>query len=311
MHTLPSSVRGWGGFESVCWIVCMSIREKACGGILTCGALAVAFGAACTNADAGVRGFYVALGGELGVASFGFPSVKIHGVPGAMLGVTGSREQPVRFLGLDLSAPAPLGGFEVSYLPRYRRSVGLSGALGYGFGPLRLQLGTYSGSFGVDGGGHAVSNNSSWFAFPSGEGFPNGGPSAGYSVGEVLEVGLSSVELSACYSSFSAAGGSFGLYSCLGLGVSSVDYWGLRGGLALSWSGRTGVEYTLSSGFTLFAEAYYLGANVEERTDGGGPVLRTVGSSMPSDGGVGVLPALSTGYFGGVTGVRYAFDGSF
>ncbi|MFV9878005.1 MAG: P44/Msp2 family outer membrane protein [Anaplasma ovis] len=281
----------------------MSIRGKACYGILACGALVAAFGAVCTSASAGARGFYAALGGELGVANFGFPSVKTRGVPGTMLGVDKGSEQLVRFAGLDLAVPAR-GGFSAHYLPKYKHSLGLSGSLGYSFGSFRLQLSTYNSSFSVDGGSHIVGGNASWFAFPSGE------PTAEYHVGEVLEVGLNSIELGTCYSGVGVAGGRLGLYSCLGLGISSIDYWGPRGRLALSWSGRTGVEYNLSPQLSLFAEAYYLGTDAEEHAEGGPTLLRTVSSGMPS-GSAGVFPVLSAGYFGGIAGVRCTLSSGF
>ncbi|WP_225349009.1 P44/Msp2 family outer membrane protein [Anaplasma marginale] len=121
----------------------------------------------------------------------------------------------------------------------------------------------------------------------------DGGSTAEYHIGEVSEVGLNSVELSACYSGVGTFGGRFGLYSCLGLGVSSVDYWGSRGSLVLSWSGRTGVEYNLGSRLSLFAEAYYLGTDTEEHAGGGPTLLSTTSSGVPSVD-ADVLPVLST-----------------
>ncbi|KAA8474480.1 P44/Msp2 family outer membrane protein [Anaplasma marginale] len=309
LHTLPSSVRRWGVFGSVCWIVCMSIRGRACCSILACGALVAASGAVCTGANAGTRGFYATLGGELGVANFGFPSVKTHGVPGAVLGVDKGSGQLVRFAELGLAAPTR-DGFGAHYLPKYENSLGLSGALGYSFDSFRLQLSAYSSSFSVDGGSYAVSGNAAWFAFPSGKVSSDGGSTAEYHIGEVSGVGLNSVELSACYSGVGAFGRHFGLYSCLGLGVSSVDYWGSRGSLVLSWSGRTGVEYNLGPRLSLFAEAYYLGTDTEEHAGGGPTLLSTTSSGVPSVD-ADVLPVLSVGYFGGIAGVRCAFGDGF
>ena len=282
----------------------MSIRGRACCGILACGALVAAFSAVCTGANARVKGFYAALGGELGVANFGFPFVKTHGVPGTMFGVDRGSRQLVRFAGLDLAVPAR-DGFSAYYLPKYERSLGLSGSLGYSFGAFRLQLSAYNGSFSVDGSSHAVGSNASWFAFPS------GGLAAGYHVGEVLEVGIGSVELGACYSGVSVPSGRLGLYSCLGFGVSSIDYWGPRGRLVLSWSGRTGVECNLSPQLSLFAEAYYLGTDAEEHAEGGPTLLRTVSGSGTPPGSADVFPVFSAGYFGGIAGVRCTFSGDF
>ncbi|MCU7611318.1 P44/Msp2 family outer membrane protein [Anaplasma capra] len=288
----------------------MSIRGRTCCGVLACGALVAAFSAFhADTAGADASGFYVALGGELGMANFGLPSVKSYGMPGTMLGVAKDHSSLVKFAEFDPAARVQ-GEFSVLYRPKYKRSFGLPGAFGYRFGSFRVQLGTYSSSFSVDDGEHIVSRHASWFAFPVR--IPGDKTISRYHVGEVSEVGLSSIELSACYSGLGVGheteGNSFKLYSCLGVGVTSVDYFGSQGCLGLSWSGRAGAEYTVSPQLSLFAEAYYLGVGTREH---GGRVSML----LPLTGG-GVSPAsgfrsmLDIGYFGSVTGVRYTFSSS-
>ncbi|MGN7661891.1 MAG: P44/Msp2 family outer membrane protein [Anaplasma sp.] len=289
----------------------MSACKKTCGGVLACGALAVLLGAPGVLAMTETDGLYLALGGGVGVANFRGPSLSSCGLSAVASGVIRTRDYPVWFSDFRPGQQAP-EAFGVPYAPRYKKSGGFSGALGYKLGPSRVQLSVFNGRFEVDGGGYARGDNAYYFAFANrtrSSGDRVAASSLNY-IGQISEIGVGAIELSACRSGLTVGLGarsSLGLYSCLGVGAVTVDYWGSGGSLEWSWGGRVGVEYVFSPAFSLFAEAYYTGVNTAEY-DGGllmPPARYGVRKVELRD----LTAALSVGYFGGLGGVRYTFNG--
>ncbi|MGN7678460.1 MAG: P44/Msp2 family outer membrane protein [Anaplasma sp.] len=288
----------------------MSACKRTCSGVFACGALAMLLGASSSWAAVGADGLYAALGGGMSVANFRGPSLNNRGLSAVASGVIKTRDGPVWFSDFRPRQRIP-EAFDAPYAPKYKRSGGFSGALGYKLGPSRIQLGVFSGRFEIDGSGYAWGGNASYFAFVS-EAHPSEDGAAALPlshIGQISEIGVGAIELSACRSGLTIGLGtrsSLGVYSCLGVGAVAVDYWGSGGGLEWSWGGKVGVEYVFNPALSLFAEAYYTGVDAAEYDRGlfmpsARYVTRRVG--LPD-----LTAALGVGYFGGLGGVRYTFN---
>ena len=204
--------------------------------------------------------------------------------------------------------------FTVNYNPHYKNNnAGFSGILGYYYNNnFRMESEISYETFHLRNEGYKVAGLEKHFALAQEIDTRSYQPQANKYVTIINNgIGITSVLINACYDSVSI--NNIVTYSCIGVGVDIVDFLS-KYTTKLSYQGKSGISYSISSRIMLFGEGYYHGllgkqfSNIPVNY----PCDYTTTSSVDTAPTVThpkekttALAILKVGYYGGSIGVRF------
>ena len=195
--------------------------------------------------------------------------------------------------------------FNVKYDPHYKNNnSGLAGILGYHYNNnFRIESEVSYETFNLKTDGYKIAGFEKHIALAR-QLDNNNHPTANQYVTVINNgIGITSVLINACYDSININQTNMTIYSCIGFGADVVDFLS-KYNTKLSYQGKAGISYPLSSKIMLFAEGYYHG--LLGKKFNGIPVNYPCDNYTPSiTGKTTALAMLNIRYYGGSIGVRF------